>query len=220
MKGLKHAFIICLTLCCIFMFACKTKDDVKNNISEITTVYFVGTNGAGDYSGSISVGQRENPYIIDGKSQKLCDFSLVCAKFDGEHCDEIEVDISVNGKDEKLTLFFNPVNFYYMNDLGYALKSDDNVEIRYNGEKITFENASKNFNIDSDSAIDLALKELSEEIQNTYEKGVFRGECYLKVLLNAGGEEPFWCFSIEREDGTSITIVLSTFDGKIIVTNK
>ena len=200
----------------IVLVGCSSKKDFRGCLSEVTKVYYQGV--AGQVEGSISVGQREEPYKIDGKSQKLEDFSLFILDFNQQMEDEtIDVKLSVNGVESDFQLFLNPVNHYYMNDLGYSLGQDDEVILTYQDIVVNFYNVSDSFNIDWSEALDIAEENLN--LQSLYKDGDFKGECYLKILAeqNDNFQDLFWYFSAVSENGDVMDIVISTDAGEIFV---
>lgn len=200
----------------IVLVGCSNKKDFRECLSEVTKVYYQGV--AGQVEGSISVGQREEPYKIDGKSQKLEDFSLFILDFNQQMEDEtIDVKLSVNGVESDFQLFLNPVNHYYMNDLGYSLRQNDEVILTYQDIVVNFYNVSDSFNIDWSEALDIAEENLN--LQSLYKDGDFKGECYLKILTeqNDNFQDLFWYFSAVSGNGDVMDIVISTDTGEIFV---
>lgn len=214
---MKKLWIFAMILICgIVLVGCSSKKDFRGCLSEVTKVYYQGV--AGQVEGSISVGQREEPYKIDGKSQKLEDFSLFILDFNQQMEDEtIDVKLSVNGVESDFQLFLNPVNHYYMNDLGYSLEQNDEVILTYQDIVVNFYNVSDSFNIDWSEALDIAEENLN--LQSLYKDGDFKGECYLKILTeqNDNFQDLFWYFSAVSENGDVMDIVISTDAGEIFV---
>ena len=63
---MKKLWIFAMILICgIVLVGCSSKKDFRGCLSEVTKVYYQGV--AGQVEGSISVGQREEPYKIDGQ---------------------------------------------------------------------------------------------------------------------------------------------------------
>lgn len=214
---MKKLWIFAMILICgIVLVGCSSKKDFRGCLSEVTKVYYQGV--AGQVEGSISVGQREEPYKIDGKSQKLEDFSLFILDFNQQMEDEtIDVKLSVNGVESDFQLYLNPVNHYYMNDLGYSLGQNDEVILTYQDIVVNFYNVSDSFNIDWSEALDIAEENLN--LQSFYKDGDFKGECYLKILTeqNDNFQDLFWYFSAVSENGDVMDIVISTDAGEIFV---
>ena len=219
MKKILVFFVTMVLSIFIFTGAGCKKSDIRDNVSEITKEYFQGVNEEGKIVGSISVGQRENPYIIDGIHQSLCDFSLITLKIESIHEEEIEVKLYINNNESSLKLYFHPVNYHYMNDLGYNLNENDEIKIEYNNQIFSFSNISKIFKVDYNKALDIAISNLSNEIEMLYEKNVFQGECYLKILSEQSQDfdKLFWHFSITTRDNKIYNLVINVKTEEVIL---
>lgn len=212
--------IISSFLVFIAFSSCK-KVDIKDSISEITKIYFKGESEHEGINGSISVGQRENPYIVDGIHQKLCDFSLVELYINSVIEDEIYVNITINNKKTQLKLFYNSMNASYVNDLGYKLNENDEIIIEYQDQKVVFTNISKDFFIDYNKALEIANDRLSEEIKKLYDNNIFQGECYLKILKGQREDfgKLFWYYNIFTIKGENFNVVISVENGEVVISN-
>ncbi len=202
-------------LCLIFILGLITitgcqKNTVKNNISEKTEIYFFARCGA--EKGSISIGKREQPYIINGIHEKNVDFSLIILKFNNVFEREIEVEININEKSNNIILELNPLNSTYMADLGYSLNAEDEISIIYKDFKFEFENISKEFVIDSEKAIQIGQKHFEKTISNLISKNSFNGECYLKVMTRDEEEKLYWLFTIVDVDGNEYNLIVNVMD--------
>ncbi len=189
---------------------------LEDNMAEETSIYFSAQ--ADGHRASISVGERENPYIIDGYCQEKCDFSLIVVDFDSSLNDRvIDAKLVVNDKESNIVLDLNPISHSYMVDLGYKLDGEDQVKLICQNSEFTFSNIGKDFAISKDEALEIAKKELSDEIA-AYSKGkTFEGECYLKVLGETGDfDKLFWCFTIEGRDGKTYNVIISVDDGSVV----
>ncbi len=212
----KIVVLLLISLATLTFVGCQKEVNIRQCNSEITKTYFVGKSEG--LRGSISVGQREKEYIVDGKHTPTCDFSLICLKFEQQLAEQIiSVRVSVNGNVSICAFEFNPANHYYMYDLGYCLNDSDTVLLLYENYQLSFTNESDNFNIDYNRAIDIAIKEYGKELDSYYKSGVFQGECYLIVLSQSEDEQLFWAYTIVSKGKASKRIVLSVNDGKILL---
>lgn len=214
------AFIFVLLCPVLMLVGCKKYNSVTDNVSEITTIYYRGFDEASQAVGSISVGQRETPYKIDGKHNKMTDFSLIDVNFNNDmNVDEIQASIFINGVEESLTMYFNPMNHHYMADLGYSLSNGDQISLQYQGFNIAFADITSTFAVDSSQAISIAVGHLENDLKSFYQNNQFKGECYLKILTMQDDESGnlFWYFSAVSQDGDKLDIVISTADGSVII---
>lgn len=216
---MKKIFITLLVLIFpLIMVGCQKSVTLENSMSEITRIYFSAENDG--VKANISVGEREEDYIIDGKHTKNCDFSLIAIKFESLLAEnQIEVDLIINNTLSSLVLDLNPANHFYMTDLGYALKETDNIVITYKNFNLSFENVSEGFGIDCKEALRIAERELGDKMKGFYSGDNFTGEGYLKVLTSQdeNDETFFWVLTIVGKNNYKNDIVLSVKDGRVIV---
>ena len=173
--------MIFISIFSLFLTACNSFIDIEKNLSEKTELYFEGKNDIGETFGSISVGEREDPYMLDGVHRKMTGYSLVVIRIKDNAKQEIETQIVVNEKSQNIVLYFNPMNNSYMNDLGYKIKETDEVFLKYNNDCIKFDLTSKNFKIDDKKALNLIKKQYFDQIKaKFYENNQLKAECYLK----------------------------------------
>ena len=107
--------ILCLT--CILCFAMlalygcgkTTLDFVQENMAEMTNVYYYGEND--DFYCSLSLGQRENPYLLNGKCEKVVDFALLSVVFEETPSSSVvEVEVDIDGQKCQKELEKNSLN--------------------------------------------------------------------------------------------------------------
>ena len=215
MKMKKYFFM--LLLIPILAFAGCGKESVKDNMSEVTHLYFFGEQDG--YECSISVGLREQNYIMDGKHGQTCEFSLVSLKCPEVTSDKIEVTISIDGNTQNLSLEFNPLNSNYMADLGYNLSQDASVFLSFQNVTISLVERTSSFDVNYDQAIDIALATIGKEADCFYKNNSFLGEGYLKILdgTRFGGDGLFWCFTIVGEEQISKNVLIDVYDKENII---
>lgn len=209
---------VCFTILSVMLLAfvplfvgCGSSNAVENVMSERTSIYFAG-NIEGTRA-SISVGERENPYIKDGKHQSTCGYSLICVDMAEYSTMKLAAVVNINGRDNRVDLEL--VSGTYMCDLEYKLKEDDKITLTFNEQTIEFTNVSKDFGINGDKAIEIAKECMAEKFK-LYKDRQF--ECYLRILGEADGEtgELFWCFTLIGSDGKSYSAIISVTDGNVI----
>lgn len=220
---MKKTFAVAFILLSAFlMIGCNQKVDITTQFSEITKVYYSGTSSDGQASASISVGQREEQYIIDGKHTKNCDFSLLIVRFDfNVSANEITIDFYSDDQKTSVILEFNPLNSTYMADLGYALDGECQYALTYNNYTIEFERASDNFKVGYEDAINKSTAELGEKLNSYYNGNNFEGECYLKILSKPDEDfqKLYWIFTVVGQNDNSNNVLIDIEDGSIILSN-
>ncbi len=195
------------------LFGCMARLDLNEKMSEITTLYFAGENEFMD--ASISVGEREKEYIIDGKSGERTDFSLVCVKlYSSQNEEQVETEIIINGVAKQLILYFNPMSNIYMNDIGYALKESDSISFSYGGSVVELQVVQ--FQIGYKEALSISKDALKDDFKASMKNGELDGECYLKVLVSKDNKEKFWLFTFVNSVGDNINILINVQTGQIL----
>lgn len=214
----KNIFILLVLMIPFLLTGCNKETTLENNMSEITKIYFTAQTDKA--SANISVGEREEFYIIDGKHGKNLDFSLISLKFENLLPEnQIEVKVNINNVSTNVLLELNPANHYYMADLGYKLNENDNISLNYKDITLNFENVSQDFEVDYNQALKIAKEELGDNINNYYQNSQFKGEGYLRILAGQDEENQglFWVLTIVGENGQKNDIVISVIDGKVII---
>ena len=187
---------------------------VKENMSEITYTYFYGK--CDEFEISLSSGEREEPYVYNGKNEQMYDFGLVVAKLKTDKEKESMI-FSINGDATSEVLEYNMVTGTYMLDLERSFDEGDLISVKYGNTQITLDCLSKEFKVGYDKAIDIGVNEFSEEISKMLQKDELKAECYLKILdnLSNGFDSRFWCFSIVNEEGEHLNCVIDVESGEI-----
>ncbi len=187
---------------------------IAENMSEITYTYFYGK--CDEFEISISSGEREEPYIYDGRNEEKCDFGLVVAKLNSKAEKESMV-FSINGDASSGLLEYNLMTGTYMLDIERQFSQDDVISVKYGNTQITLDCLSKDFVVDYNSAIQIGVQEFSEEISSMIQKEELKAECYLKILdnLSNGFETRFWCFSIVNIEGEHLNCIIDVETGEI-----
>ena len=216
-KFLSLAFV----LVCVGMLASgcgkKTEDYVRENMSEKTEVYFFGERD--EYYSTLSSGQREEVYLMNGKSEDKVDFSLLTVNFFNEtYGNLITVKLFIDEEEHVVNLELNPLNSTYMLDLERRFFGDERVVVEYNGAQVELLNKSKDFVVNADKAIEIASKELSKLITKEKKMSALNAECYLRVLDSRANkfEDMFWVFTVVNIKNENYSVVISTATGSVL----
>ncbi len=210
----KFLLVFMLAILSISMVGCNKKIKIEDCLSEQTKVYFKAQTD--DVKGTICIGQREENFIYDGNHTKNVDFTLITLKFKVQPTtNQIDVKLKVNEQEKNVLLELNPMDHSYMADLGYALNENDKIALSYQDLNLNFENLSKNFKIQYNDAIKIAIDEFGDDLDSFYGKGNFEGECYLQVYdFNKDGNL-YWLFTIIGKNKKVKNVVIDVKDGSI-----
>ena len=216
--------LLCLMFVCLIftLTGCQksTSRLVEDNMSEITYDYYFAENS--NFSVSISVGKRENPYLIDGIHHANVDFSLITFKDKTFSIKDRTIDcqIVIDGKPLDITLEYNPIGNAFMADLGFKIKTNENVDFVYNDTSLNIPLASQDFGISSSEALDISCQRFEELIKKYTTKNTLQGECYLKILgLRGDDNNIFWCFTFVGRDNKSYNLIINIASGSILASD-
>ena len=196
----------------LFLFTGCNDLSINNCISEITFTYFKGQDSSSsNVYASISVGEREEPYKMDGKHRKNVDFALINLILDDVSQNEVMATIDIDGTASEIMLEFNPRTSSYMADLGYAISGDSIVNLKVDNYSIDFSNISKDFKVDYNKALEIGEKLLSENIAN-FSSSNFDGEIYLKLFTMEGSDVLYWIYTAVYENGVTYNFAINVND--------
>ena len=196
----------------LFLFTGCNDLSINNCISEITFTYFKGQDSSSsNVYASISVGEREEPYKMDGKHRKNVDFALINLILDDVSQNEVMATIDIDGTASEVVLEFNPRTSSYMADLGYAISGDSTINLKVDNYSIDFSNISKDFKVDYNKALEIGEKLLSENVAN-FSSGNFDGEIYLKLFTMEGSDVLYWIYTAVYENGVTYNFAINVND--------
>lgn len=200
-------------------FACgkTTYSRACDNMSERTDVYYYAQ--CDGYDISIASGQREEPYLLNGQSEKKVDFALLCINLSTSSSARIiKATVSIDGQETACELEITGLNSGYMADLQQRLTGDEKISVTYAGKESELKNISKDFAINSDKAIEIGANALAGEIDKLRNGNKLNAECYLTVVDKNSNEldGTFWCFNVVNVNGESFSAIISTQDGKVL----
>lgn len=210
---MKKKILMMLSLAVVlFLFTGCSGLSINNCISEITFIYFKGQDSSSsNVYASISVGEREEPYKMDGKHRKNVDFALINLTLDDVNQNEVTATIEIDGTASEIMLEFNPRTSSYMADLGYAISGDSTINLKVDNYSIDFSNISKDFKVDYNKALEIGEKLLSENVTN-FSSSNFDGEIYLKLFTMEGSDVLYWIYTAVYEDGVTYNFAINVND--------
>lgn len=217
----KKIFVSLSLLLVVFgVTACgKTLDGyVLDNMAEITKEYYFGEND--DMFVTLSVGEREEDYLLNGQATELVDYSLLVIKFKEENILRAITLVVQSGEDSAdVEAEYNSFNNSYMVDIVDDITIGEDFSIVYDGQTVTL--SKQNFAINYENALQIACENLSDELEAQKSYNHFNAECYLRVMSGRDNDfsELYWCFTCLNYEGESFTVVISTADGSILASS-
>ncbi len=189
-------------------------------MSEQTDVYYFGENDK--FYCSISSGKREETYLMDGRSGKNVDFALVRFDLSTPRTNKIlKAKVSIDEVEKDVELEINSLESEYLCDLCQHLSGAEKISIEFEGQKQDLQNLSKDFSVDSEKALEIASKEMGDNILKVKSYNVLNAECYLSVMDKKANnfDQIYWCFTVLNVNNESFSIIISTKDGSVLAKN-
>ena len=178
------------------------------------------------YSATLSSGLREKDYNFNGVVDEKVDFAiLTLSRNDNQPLanDTYIFIVTVNGNAHTGFLEKNETNNSYSTDVGIKVANTDEVSVQISFTGYTFNqaliNTSSSFSVDTSTAIDIANKELKEELKNiTSDKNV-KIEAVMKILKDNSNTELqnyYWYVGVISTNGETLGILIDANSGNII----
>ena len=217
----KGFFIVAMffAFCGAFLGCSKDVNSLASqNISEKVLTYFCGV-GEG-FKASLSSGQRETPYTYNGIKGKLVDFAVLTISCDCKD-PSIEAQVEINDERKSVRLEVDIVTGEYLVDLEKFLVSEDVVKVKYKENEVELECKSKDFKVSLKEALKIGNENFLTELENLSSKNELLAEIYLRVLSNSADNfsRTYWYYYIFAQNGTTMSCVIDTTSGEIIVKN-
>lgn len=213
-------FVFGLLVVMGFVFAGCAKDDaslMKNNMAELTKSYFYGESET--VYASLSVGQREENYVLDGCCSDVVDFALLVVSFENEvTTNTVEANVKTDDKIVAVQLEKNETNGKYMFDLEKSVSADAKIELQVQGQVVFLQAISNEFVIDCYDAVEIACREFDEKIKPLKKRNNLFAEGYLRIMDKKANDFDgvFWCFTLLSQQNESWSVIISTEDGSIL----
>lgn len=215
-KILIVVFLIAISISC---FACakSSVNYVMENMSELTKVYYWGENN--EFYCSLSSGEREEDYAMDGKHKGSAKFALLSFNLmQPISSSVVKLTVIVDGEEFEVEAEINSLKSSYLVDLERELDGDETVEVIYQGKSLGLDNLSNQFQVDYQEAIEIACKKFEDKIFSKKQFNNLNAECYLRILDKKANnfDGVFWCFTVLNVDNENYSIIISTADGSIL----
>ncbi|MBE7073686.1 MAG: hypothetical protein E7379_01140 [Clostridiales bacterium] len=210
---MKQIIVLLIVISSILLTGCNG-NNIHSVISERTTDYYYGE--MENVKVSLAVGQREEPYVLDGKHGAMVDFSLLAIDT-GKSYSHATIDamVSFGGSIMEVSLELNPLNMTYMADLGKILWSES-VCVEVENQEVNLRKISDDFSIDYKKAVEIG--ESNTEIGDFKQNGRYSCEGYVKIVegKSFGQTGFYWCVTILNESKRS-NVLINTLDEKDII---
>lgn len=221
----KKILFIAMFALCLFSFVGCGKSDInlKDYLIEQRENLFTASDNL--YSVSFSTGTREQDYNFDGIINEMVPFGvLTLSRNDNLPLSNDTYTYIVTINDQTFTGFLEKGNNNsYSADLGVNTVGDENINAQISFTGYTFNqdltNTSSQFEIDNTIALDIAQKELKNNINNLVKNKNVKIEVIMKLMKDFSNEELknyYWYVGVISTDGDTLGILIDANNGEII----
>lgn len=222
----KKFFIVAVLLICLFGFtACgKRNINLADYLIEEREVLYTASDKL--YNVSLSCGKRETNYEFDGIVNEKVDFAIISfAKNDNSSLTNDTYTFCIKIGEDSKTGFLtkNETNNAYSTDLEIFIPADAQVEIQvsFTGYLFseTLENTSNKFNVDKNTALNMANQQLAEDVINVLSNRNVKIEVVMKLLKDYSSTELknyYWYVGVISTNGETLGILIDANTGNII----
>lgn len=199
----------------------KAVDTINNHIIELRNNLFVGSDEK--YYATFVTGEREEPYALDGVVNEKVPFGIVTlssVKNTPLENDEYSFVLTIGEEEKTGKLQKSPYDNTYSADIGVSAPDDAEIKlaVTVDGHKFeqTLYNESKNFKISQSDAINIAGKELANEIDTLLQNGSM--EAMVKILKDYSGttNRYFWYVGVVGGNGEAFGVLIDTMTGEVV----
>ncbi|MBR1926123.1 MAG: hypothetical protein IJ837_04695 [Clostridia bacterium] len=220
MQAKRLSFFMVLS---VFMFSllfvgCGS-DDLKyfsQKVSDQRMNYFQGETT--DYFVSFSSGVRESPYVLDGKTGDKVDFGIILIKpKNSSQIENITYNVFINNEEFVGEFEKSPFDETYAGDINKKVLDDDIIVVKINNgsgeQEATLSSVSKDFKVDSQKALKIAIEELGENKPKLKEQNF---EIYIKLFQDITNKikDKYWIVTFLCEDSQSFNVLINPTTGE------
>lgn len=217
-------FFIVLICCSLLLCGCnssKAYDFAVNNLAEVR--YNLYATSTEDISVTLMSGKREKDYVVNGYCTDPIEFGVITFNVlaDVVLPDVVNFVLTVGTTRYDGMLEKNPFDGSYVYDVKKIIDSGDVITAKIiagdfvkDAELIS---VTKNFNVNWQNALKLACSELKNELNDFVEDGVFKGECYVKIINDDEVDDNFyWYVNFVNRSGKNYAVVIDPISHEIM----
>lgn len=169
-------------------------------------------------------GFREDPYVINGKSENKKEFGIITVKFLGEITNKSGLPnfiITINNVDFDGEFELNPFDQSYVQDIETYVLDNYEISIKIMWQDFVFEgdmkNISNGFNCNHKQALNIFTKEYKKEIEKLIKQNT-SFEIYVKIINDPSLEidKNYFYVSLVSINGQNFSIIIDPLNAKIL----
>ncbi len=228
MKIFKKFFLL-IFICPLFLSGCNNanlKAIVNEKLSEVRFNLFSASSD--EINIKFTSGFREDPYILNGKSENKKEFGVITVKFlknlPNTNASPNFV-ITIEDMDFDGVFELNPFDQTYVQDIETFVLDDSNVTIKIMFGELNFEtslkNVSKEFSINHKDALNIFIKEFEKDINLLLKNGK-DFEVYVKIISdpNFSLDKNYFYVCLISNSGISFSLIIDPLSGQILAKNE
>lgn len=223
---MKKKIAICALVCLFALTLCacgKNHFNIGEYVIEKREQLFTANDDL--YSVSLSVGQREKDYNFDGIVNEMTPFAILTLNRNDNlplANDTYSYIVTIGENSFSGFLTKNNDNSFSA-DLETEISENQTINTQISFTGYTFnknlENTSSNFQVDSNSALKIAQKELKSDIENLINDKNVKIEIVTKIMKDYSSKELknyYWYVGIISTNGDALGILIDANNGDVI----
>ncbi len=221
----KFGFFVLVACCLIVLSACgKNEFNLSNHVIEKREQLFTAHDQI--YSVSFSTGMRETQYNFDGIVNEMVPFGVLTLTRNDNHAlpnDTYSYIVRIDDQNYSGFLTKSNSDNSYSADLEVATTGSENIVVKISFTGYTFdqtlENTTNTFQVDSNSALNIAQRELKENINDLLSDKNIKIEVVMKIMKDYSSEDLkryYWYVGIVSTNGNTMGILIDANNGDII----
>lgn len=223
----KKMLVIILCLSSLFLIGCKYKITtiMQEKLSEVRYNLFETRNE--EINIKFTSGFREDPYILNGKSENKVEFGVITVKFltnTSNKTNKPSFIITLNEMDYDGVFELNPFDQTYVADISTFVLDDEKISILVTWQDFSFsgelKNISSSFNCNHSKALNIFIKEFKKYI-NALIKENKDFEVYVKIINDPSLELNYNYFYVclITTTGESYSLIIDPFSQEVLAKN-
>lgn len=228
MKKSKFLLISVFFAICFCFFGCGNNQNliIQEKLSEVRYNLFMCQND--EVVVKFSSGFREDPYILNGKSENKKEFGIITVKFLKNIPNKSSLPtfvITISDMDFDGEFELNPFDQTYVQDIETFVLDESSVYIKISFGDFSFEsslkNVSKDFVINHKDALNTFVKTYQKDIQQILKSGG-DFEIYVKIINDPSLEidKNYFYVCLISTIGESYSVVIDPQNGNILAKNE
>ncbi len=221
MKIKKFLVSFCLLACLFFLCSCgntPSSNKLEDNLSEYRKNLFIYKNSS--YLVTLTSGQRETDYIMNGENTKLVDFGVLTVKFNSVFAgSKLQFELKIDDDTYAGEFERNPYDGTFVYDIQKQISDDSLISLYIVDfdEKINLQCISKNWQYGYKDALQIFANNHKTEIEGIVENGKIKGEVYIKTVAEDSNlNDIYWYVLLVCKNGEMYANLISPVTGEVM----